>query len=179
MGTGGKGAGRRGPFGSVVRGRGSGVFRQLPAAHVEVAAVALGQFGLAEAELFVHGDGLFQRCGGFLPFAAGGQRHAQIAEGKGRVLVIAQQAGTQGDGLPVQGDAFGEMPAFLLDAAEIVQACAQFRRNGVFRLPYFPGAAQQALGLVIVALRVIGGCPACFLILKGVVISSHETNRFS
>ena len=23
------------------------------------------------------------------------------------------------------------------------------------------------------------GCPACFLILKGVVISSHETNRFS
>lgn len=24
-----------------------------------------------------------------------------------------------------------------------------------------------------------GGCPACFLILKGVVISSHETNRFS
>lgn len=26
---------------------------------------------------------------------------------------------------------------------------------------------------------VIRGCPACFLILKGVVISSHETNRFS
>ena len=26
---------------------------------------------------------------------------------------------------------------------------------------------------------VLGGCPACFLILKGVVISSHETNRFS
>ena len=25
----------------------------------------------------------------------------------------------------------------------------------------------------------LGGCPACFLILKGVVISSHETNRFS
>ena len=25
----------------------------------------------------------------------------------------------------------------------------------------------------------IRGCPACFLILKGVVISSHETNRFS
>ena len=23
------------------------------------------------------------------------------------------------------------------------------------------------------------GCPACFLILKGMVISSHETNRFS
>ena len=23
------------------------------------------------------------------------------------------------------------------------------------------------------------GCPACFLILKGVVISSHETDRFS
>ena len=65
-----------------------------------------------------------------------------MAEGKGRVLVIAQQAGTQGDGLPVEGDAFGEMPAFLLDAAEIVQACAQFRRNGVFRLPYFSGAAQ-------------------------------------
>lgn len=27
--------------------------------------------------------------------------------------------------------------------------------------------------------RIIRGCPACFLILKGVVISSHETNRFS
>ena len=27
--------------------------------------------------------------------------------------------------------------------------------------------------------RQIRGCPACFLILKGVVISSHETNRFS
>ena len=26
---------------------------------------------------------------------------------------------------------------------------------------------------------VFRGCPACFLILKGVVISSHETNRFS
>ena len=26
---------------------------------------------------------------------------------------------------------------------------------------------------------IIRGCPACFLILKGVVISSHETNRFS
>ena len=25
----------------------------------------------------------------------------------------------------------------------------------------------------------VRGCPACFLILKGVVISSHETNRFS
>ena len=25
----------------------------------------------------------------------------------------------------------------------------------------------------------IRGCPVCFLILKGVVISSHETNRFS
>ena len=25
----------------------------------------------------------------------------------------------------------------------------------------------------------IRGCPACFLILKGMVISSHETNRFS
>ena len=28
-------------------------------------------------------------------------------------------------------------------------------------------------------ITVLGGCPACFLILKGVVISSHETNRFS
>ena len=27
--------------------------------------------------------------------------------------------------------------------------------------------------------RNLRGCPACFLILKGVVISSHETNRFS
>ena len=27
--------------------------------------------------------------------------------------------------------------------------------------------------------RHLRGCPACFLILKGVVISSHETNRFS
>ena len=27
--------------------------------------------------------------------------------------------------------------------------------------------------------RQLRGCPACFLILKGVVISSHETNRFS
>ena len=27
--------------------------------------------------------------------------------------------------------------------------------------------------------RRLRGCPACFLILKGVVISSHETNRFS
>ena len=27
--------------------------------------------------------------------------------------------------------------------------------------------------------RCLRGCPACFLILKGVVISSHETNRFS
>ena len=27
--------------------------------------------------------------------------------------------------------------------------------------------------------QALGGCPACFLILKGVVISSHETNRFS
>ena len=26
---------------------------------------------------------------------------------------------------------------------------------------------------------IVRGCPACFLILKGVVISSHETNRFS
>ena len=26
---------------------------------------------------------------------------------------------------------------------------------------------------------IIRGCPACFLILKDVVISSHETNRFS
>ena len=26
---------------------------------------------------------------------------------------------------------------------------------------------------------ILRGCPACFLILKGVVISSHETNRFS
>lgn len=29
------------------------------------------------------------------------------------------------------------------------------------------------------AYEVLRGCPACFLILKGVVISSHETNRFS
>lgn len=28
-------------------------------------------------------------------------------------------------------------------------------------------------------LNLLRGCPACFLILKGVVISSHETNRFS
>ena len=28
-------------------------------------------------------------------------------------------------------------------------------------------------------IALIRGCPACFLILKGVVISSHETNRFS
>ena len=28
-------------------------------------------------------------------------------------------------------------------------------------------------------LQILRGCPACFLILKGVVISSHETNRFS
>ena len=27
--------------------------------------------------------------------------------------------------------------------------------------------------------KILRGCPACFLILKGVVISSHETNRFS
>ncbi|WP_321031941.1 hypothetical protein [Desulfovibrio sp.] len=30
-----------------------------------------------------------------------------------------------------------------------------------------------------VARFLLRGCPACFLILKGVVISSHETNRFS
>ena len=29
------------------------------------------------------------------------------------------------------------------------------------------------------AVFMLRGCPACFLILKGVVISSHETNRFS
>ena len=29
------------------------------------------------------------------------------------------------------------------------------------------------------SLTILRGCPACFLILKGVVISSHETNRFS
>lgn len=28
-------------------------------------------------------------------------------------------------------------------------------------------------------IKKLRGCPACFLILKGVVISSHETNRFS
>ena len=28
-------------------------------------------------------------------------------------------------------------------------------------------------------IKLFRGCPACFLILKGVVISSHETNRFS
>ena len=40
-------------------------------------------------------------------------------------------------------------------------------------------------GVIEVTARMLGtefvlrGCPACFLILKGVVISSHETNRFS
>ena len=28
-------------------------------------------------------------------------------------------------------------------------------------------------------IEALRGCPACFLILKGVVISSHETDRFS
>ena len=32
---------------------------------------------------------------------------------------------------------------------------------------------------VVRSFRKLRGCPACFLILKGVVISSHETNRFS
>ena len=34
-------------------------------------------------------------------------------------------------------------------------------------------------GCALMESLIIRGCPACFLILKGVVISSHETNRFS
>ena len=35
------------------------------------------------------------------------------------------------------------------------------------------------MGSTELAANLFRGCPACFLILKGVVISSHETNRFS
>ena len=37
-------------------------------------------------------------------------------------------------------------------------------------------AYSNAIAITDIGLR---GCPACFLILKDVVISSHETNRFS
>ncbi len=39
--------------------------------------------------------------------------------------------------------------------------------------------ALLAQGVLVRTHFIIRGCPACFLILKGVVISSHETNRFS
>ena len=38
---------------------------------------------------------------------------------------------------------------------------------------------HTALIVIPSVLTLIRGCPACFLILKGMVISSHETNRFS
>ena len=47
---------------------------------------------------------------------------------------------------------------------------------------YLSGVDIRGLVLADIAaslLLVLRGCPACFLILKGVVISSHETNRFS
>ena len=37
----------------------------------------------------------------------------------------------------------------------------------------------SALTLHLLGAHGVRECPACFLILKGVVISSHETNRFS
>ena len=43
-------------------------------------------------------------------------------------------------------------------------------------LPPLPADADERLYCLVNGFR---GCPACFLILKGVVISSHETNRFS
>jgi|GEM_PF-4121758 len=38
---------------------------------------------------------------------------------------------------------------------------------------------ESMFGIFCVTPENLRGCPACFLILKGVVISSHETNRFS
>ena len=39
--------------------------------------------------------------------------------------------------------------------------------------------ANDAANRNVSGLVTLRGCPACFLILKGMVISSHETNRFS
>lgn len=57
------------------------------------------------------------------------------------------------------------------------------RRNG---LPHDPGCIGPSPFLFGEPVfdkdtlqGIVRGCPACFLILKGVVISSHETNRFS
>ena len=42
---------------------------------------------------------------------------------------------------------------------------------------YSDGTCEAVLNAMVE--KGLRGCPACFLILKGVVISSHETNRFS
>lgn len=48
-----------------------------------------------------------------------------------------------------------------------------------FHLVLRKRALQHPAFKNFIAAVAIRGCPACFLILKGVVISSHETNRFS
>ena len=45
-----------------------------------------------------------------------------------------------------------------------------------FSIDYATAGSIETLRSYAILFR---GCPACFLILKGVVISSHETNRFS
>ena len=53
------------------------------------------------------------------------------------------------------------------------------RTNGWTFCPVDIMDADGEVSLPIPGGRHLRGCPACFLILKGVVISSHETNRFS
>lgn len=49
----------------------------------------------------------------------------------------------------------------------------------IFRRATSKQEVAFALGFKYNYFLYLRGCPACFLILKGVVISSHETNRFS
>ena len=56
------------------------------------------------------------------------------------------------------------------DDVEKVFAAATQQERDILTVISYTGARLS---------EVLRGCPACFLILKGVVISSHETNRFS
>ncbi len=52
-------------------------------------------------------------------------------------------------------------------------------RKPLEKLAEYAAGFLSNLAVAGMALAIFRGCPACFLILKGVVISSHETNRFS
>lgn len=127
------------------------------AAYLQIVPVALRLWPIRPAQTTIAVQRPRQGIGSFGPLAVAGQGHAKVAQGKSRVLMaFAQQALPQGQGLPVQVNAFPCVAMLLAQPGQIVQAGPQFRIGRGLDAENIPCPREASLGPGKIPLPITG-----------------------